>query len=163
MLNYIMKYWVVASYKINEIKRVERNLSNQNFVYFLPKIITKKFNSSVKEEVLFPGYIFINTSFEKYSLLKYTTGIKNVIKFGTNIPFLIDDEIKSIKMIEKASILDPEVSEVQIGQVAIISKGFLKGSMVKICSLPSKKRIDILLSILGSTRRVNIALNDLSL
>tara|TARA_B100000780_G_scaffold12523_1_gene8483 strand:+ start:203 stop:679 length:477 start_codon:yes stop_codon:yes gene_type:complete len=157
-----MKYWLIASYKINEIKRVERNLLNQKFIYFLPKIMIKKINSSIKEEVLFPGYIFINTSFENYSALQYTIGIKNVIKFGTNIPFITDGEIKSIKIIEERSKIDPVVSEVQIGQDAIISRGSLKGSMVKICSLPSKQRVGILLSFLGSTRRINIPERDLT-
>ena len=158
-----MKYWLIASYKINEIKRVESNLLNQKFDYFLPKIITKKINTNSKLEVLFPGYIFIKTSFENYSALRYTMGIKNIIKFGDNISFITDDEIKSIKMMEEASKIDPLVSKLKIGQDAIIASGSLKGSIVKICSLPSKKRVGILLSILGSTRRVNIALKDLSL
>ena len=57
-----MKYWHVATYKLNEIKRVETNLLNQKFDYYLPKITTKKINSSPIEKILFPGYIFIKIS-----------------------------------------------------------------------------------------------------
>ena len=74
------KNWIVATYKIKEVRKVKNNLSNQEFKYYLPKITTKKINSKPKEEVLFPGYIFVNTNFENYSALKYTTGIKNIIK-----------------------------------------------------------------------------------
>lgn len=158
-----MKYWFIASYKINEIKRLEQNLINQKFKYYLPKIVTKNINTfATKEEVLFPGYIFVNIGFKNYSKLKYTIGIKKVIKFGNSISFISDDEIKAIKSIEKTSKRDPVFSAIQIGQDAVVLKGSLKGSIVKVCSLPSKKRIDILLSILGSPRRVSIPLQNLS-
>ena len=77
-----MKYWHVATYKLNEIKRVETNLLNQKFDYYLPKITTKKINSSPSEKILFPGYIFIKISSKNFTSLKYTKGIKNIVKFG---------------------------------------------------------------------------------
>ena len=156
--------WLIALYKINEVKRVETNLLNQEFNFYLPKITITKINSNTKEEVLFPGYIFVNTSSENYSALKYTKGIINIIKFGNNIPHISDDEIKAMQMAEESSKLVPVVpvaSQIQVGQDAFISKGSLKGSMVKICSLPSKKRVGVLLSFLGSVRRVIIPEKDL--
>ena len=36
------KIWLIALYKINEVKRVEKNLLNQKFDYYLPKITKKK-------------------------------------------------------------------------------------------------------------------------
>ena len=158
-----MKYWIVATYKINEIKRVESNLLNQNFEYYSPKITTKKINSSPKKEALFPGYIFINTALDNYSSVKYTRGIKNVIKFGQNISYITEDEIKSINMLEESSRLDPFVSKIKIGQEMLIKSGSLKGNFVKICSLPSKKRVKVFLYFLGSLRRMSIPEKDLTL
>ena len=156
-----MKYWLVATYKINETKRVESNLSNQNFDYYLPKIKVKKPNSNPTKETLFPGYIFINISLEDYSSIKYTKGIKNVIKFGNSIPRLTDNEIKRIKSIEKSSESKPISSKIKIGQEALVSEGPFKGTLVKICSLPSKGRIEVFLTILGYLRRVKILKEDL--
>ena len=156
-----MKYWLVVTYKINEVKRLETNLINQNFDYYLPKIKIAKSNSSPKEEPLFPGYIFVKTSVKNYSALKYTIGIKNIIKFGHNISYISDDEIKEIQKVEKESRIKPLSSQLEIGQNAIIAKGSLKGSIVKICSLPSKDRVGILLSFLGSERKVIISEKDL--
>lgn len=156
-----MKYWVVATYKTNEIKRVEANLLNQKFEYYFPKIIIKKINSIPKEEALFPGYIFINICSSNLTSLKYTKGIKNIIKFGENISYLSEDEIKKIKILEKSSQLKPFISKIKIGQEAIIKVGSLKGSLVKICSLPSNKRVDILLYFLGSERKMSIPENQL--
>ena len=155
------KKWLVASYKNNEVNRVTCNLINQNFDFYLPKITTRKINFNPKVEVLFPGYIFVNTSIEKYSDLKYTMGIKNIIKFGDNISCISHEDIKSMQMAEETSKLDPVAQQIQIGQNATISKGSLKGMMVKICSLPSKERVDVFFNFLGSMRRVNISENDL--
>jgi len=155
------KKWLIALYKINEVKRVESNLLNQQFDYYLPKITTIKINSNPKVEVLFPGYIFINTSFENYSALKYTKGIKNVLKFGDKISYISGEDIKAIQMAEEISKSSPVASQIEIGQEAIVTKGFLKGSIVKICSLPSKKRVGILLYFLGSLRRASVSEKDL--
>ena len=155
------KKWLIALYKSNEVKRLESNLLNQNFDFYLPKITIKKINSNPKVEVLFPGYIFVNTSLENYAALKYTIGIKNIIKFGDNISCISNEEIKSMQMAEETSKIDPVAPQIQIGKDALISKGSLMGSMVKICSLPSRQRVGILLSFLGSMRRVTIPIKDL--
>jgi transcriptional antiterminator RfaH len=157
----MMKSWIVATYKSNEARRAERNLLNQNFDYYLPKITIKKINSKPKIEVLFPGYIFINTSFDNYSALKYTMGIRNIIKFGDNISCISEKEIEAMQMAEETSKIDPVASQIQIGQDVIIANGSLAGSIVKVCSLPSKERVGILLSFLGSLRRVTISEKDL--
>jgi transcription antitermination factor NusG len=156
------KKWLIALYKSNELKRVESNLLNQNFDYYLPKITIKKINSNSKEEVLFPGYIFINTNLENYSALKYTMGIKNIIKFGDNISCIPNQDIKSMQITEETSKIDPVAQQVQIGKDVLISNGSLRGSMVKICSLPSRERVDVLLTFLGSMRTVTIPVKDLT-
>ena len=155
------KKWLVASYRSNEVNRLERNLLNQNFYYYLPKVTTKKINSKPKEEILFPGYIFVNTNFENYSALKYTMGIINIIKFGDNISCISDEAIEAMKTVEETSKIDPVASQLQIGQDVMIANGSLAGSIVKVCSLSSKQRVSVLLSFLGSLRRVTILEKDL--
>lgn len=157
-----MNKWLVASYKINEVDIVQKNLENQNFEYFLPKIFTKKDNSNLlSSDIMFPGYIFINTNINKYSTLQYTKGIKKVLKYGNSISCINEDDIKSIKKIEQTSKVKPIISNIYIGQEVLIKGGFLKDNIVKICSLPANKRIDILIYILGSKRNINISLKQL--
>ena len=155
------KNWLVATYKINEVRRLERNLLNQKFDYYLPKITTKNINSRSKIEILFPGYIFVNISLDNYSALKYTMGIRNIIKFGDNISFISDEEIAAMQTVEETSKIDPVAPQIQIGQDVLIAKGSLAGSIVRVCSLPSKERVGILLSFLGSVRRINIPEKDI--
>ena len=158
---YMKKEWIIALYKINEINRLEKNLSNQGFNYYLPKITTKKANSIPEVEILFPGYIFINTTVENYSALKYTKGMKKILTFGNKISYLSNDDIKAMQIIEKTSKSSPVSRKAEIGQDVLVSKGSLKGSIVKICSLPSRKRVDILLYFLGSFRRVSVSEKDI--
>ena len=157
-----MKYWFIATYKINELNRVESNLINQNFKYYLPKILTKKPNNNLTEEVMFPGYIFIYANIDKYSSINYTKGIKNIIKFGESISYVTNEEIESIMIMEKSSRIEPLVTKIKIGQEVDIKSGSFKGNIAKICSLPSKKRVVILLHILGSFKRIEISEKDLS-
>ena len=110
----------------------------------MPKITIKNNNFISKEELLFPGYIFIKTTFDNYSTLSFTKGIKKILKFGSNISFMSEKDIAEIRMIEKNSKNEPFSFKVIIGQEANIIKGPLKGSLVEICSIPSNKRVDIL-------------------
>ena len=157
------KNWLVATYKLNEVRRLETNLLNQKFKYYLPKINTKKINSKPKLEALFPGYIFVYTNYKNYSALKYTIGIKNIIKFGDKIAYISNEEIEAIQMAEERSKIHPVVSQIKIGQDVIISKGSLKGIIAKVCSLPSKDRVEVFLTLLGHIRKVTIPGKDLIL
>ena len=158
-----MKVWMIATYKINELKRLKNNLQNQDLKYYHPKIITKKYNSTPKEEPLFSGYIFIYSGIENYSKIKFTRGISKVIRFNNNIATLKDDEICELKKIESESFSTPIIQEICIGQEAKISDGPLKGSFVTIASLPNKDRVNIFLHILGKKRKIATLLNEINL
>ena len=87
--------------------------------------------------------------------------LKDILKFGDQISFLSSEDIKAMQIVEKTSKSSPVAKQLQIGQDAYIKKGSLKGSIVKICSLPSKERVGVLLHFLGSARRVFISKKDL--
>ena len=152
-----MKNWIVALYKRNKEKDIKLNLRNQNFKFYIPKILRKKINSSIVEELMFPGYLFIEADLEYYSALRYTSGIKNIISFGNHIACLKDEDIFSIRAIEKFSYLDPVNLNFKVGHEARIQEGSFAGNIVKISSLPAKGRLDVLLYVLGSVRSINIS------
>jgi len=158
-----MKVWMVATYKINELKRLQENLHNQNFDYYNPKIITKKQNLSAKEESLFPGYIFIRANLENYQKIKYTKGIKKVISFNNNVAVLENDEIEELKRIEESSFTTPIIQKMYVGQEGTMSDGPFKGSLITIASLPKKNRVNIFVHILGTKRKVITSINEISL
>ena len=158
-----MKVWIVATYKINELKRLKDNLHNQNLEYYHPKIKTKKYNLIPKEEILFPGYIFIHSDIENYSKIKYTRGISKVIRFKNNIAMLENDEILELRKIESESFSKPIIQQISIGQEAVISEGPLKGSLITIASMPNKDRVNVFIHILGKKRKVTASLDEIKL
>ena len=157
-----MNKWLVASYKVSELKNLETNLKNQNFSYYLPKIIIHKTNCKIKEEALFPGYIFIDVNNKEYQSLNFTKGIKKIIKFGNNISYIDNSEIEDVKKFERSCQKFPLQRKIKIGQSVEIKEGSLKGNLVNICSLPAKDRVDIFINILGFKRKVNIELKNIS-
>jgi transcription antitermination factor NusG len=100
--------------------------------------------------------VFVNIGLDNYAALKYTLGIRNIIKFGEKISCMSSEDIKSMQITEEASRLDPITAKIKIGQEAEIREGFFKGNLVKICSLASKKRVDVLIKFLGSSRKISI-------
>jgi transcription antitermination factor NusG len=158
-----MKVWMIATFKINELKRLKENLQNQDLEYYHPKINTKKYNLILKDEPLFPGYIFIYSEIENYSKIKFTRGISKVIRFNNNIATLEDDEIIELKKIESESYSQPIIQQIHVGQEAIMSEGPLKGSFITIASLPNKDRVNIFIHILGKRRKVTTSLDEIKL
>lgn len=156
-----MKIWMVATYKVNQLKRLQENLQNQNFDFYNPTINIVKDNLSSKEEPLFPGYIFIHANLDNYQKIKYTKGISNIIKFDKNIAKLADEEILELRKIEKNSISDPIIQKIYVGQEGTMNDGPLKGSLISIASLPKNERINIFVHILGTKRQVNASLSEI--
>ena len=154
---------MVATYKKNELKRLQDNLLNQNFNYFNPKIKTKTHNLLLKQEHMFPGYIFINAEIESYQKIKYTKGISKVIGFNKNIAILSDDEIEELKDIQNNSFTEPISPKVFIGQETVMIDGPLKGSLVTIASMPRKDRVNIFIHILGTKRRISASLSEIKI
>ena len=158
-----MKVWMVATYKINQLKRLQENLKNQGFEFYNPKINISKHNSSPKEEFLFPGYIFIYAKLENYSKINFTKGISLVVRFSNNIAVLDVDEINQLKKIEYESYTKPIIQKVFVGQEGKMSDGPLKGSLVTIASLPKKERVNIFIHILGTKRKVSASLSEINI
>ena len=66
-----------------------------------------------------------------------------------------------MKIAEEASKLKPIIPLLKIGQEAIISSGTFKGNIVRICTSPTEQRVDALLNILGSARRITFLEKDI--
>ena len=59
--------------------------------------------------------------------------------------------------------MEPIIQKVSVGQEAEMPEGPFKGSLIKIASMPKKDRVNILIYILGSKRKISVALNELKI
>ncbi len=57
----------------------------------------------------------------------------------------------------------PIIQKVSVGQEAEMPEGPFKGSLIKIASMPKKDRVNILIYILGSKRKISVALNEIKI
>ena len=82
--------WIVVQTKINREIMAHKNLTNQGFEVFFPKIYNKIRSSTRIKKVLkplFPGYIFVKLS-QNFTKIKYTYGVSKIVSFGESLSFL---------------------------------------------------------------------------
>jgi transcription antitermination factor NusG len=152
--------WLVVRYKINQLKRLEHNLQNQNLNFYSPKITKKSYKTkALKEVILFPGYGFIKNGIKNIHAIKYTKGVIDVLKFGSNYAFINNDKIIELTNAEKISRKKPFCEDFYENDKIIIEDGLLKGQITKILSLQAKDRVNVLINILGSLKEIQISKN----
>jgi len=91
--------WLIAKTKVNQENRAEKNLINQGFTCFLPKITRRKLLNSHwidKSEVLFTSYIFIKKDnfCPNLALINNTYGVSRLLTSNdTGLPHFISSAI----------------------------------------------------------------------
>ncbi len=93
--------WIVIQTKSNNELKATVNLQRQGYFVFFPKILKHytSFNTLKKRiKPLFPGYIFVNLKEnQNWTKIRYTFGVKNIIKLGEEIYKIPNEIIKQIK------------------------------------------------------------------
>lgn len=109
-------------------------------------------------EPLFPSYIFIHTVLgNRLDEIRYTSGISGLVHFGQMIPVVPDTAIAELKQCFEAD--EPVLLEDQISagsEVRVGSGAFAHLAGVVLRSLPARKRVQILLDILGRPTLVEL-------
>ncbi len=144
------KKWYIVGIKPRKEKAVFAQLERIGVEYFYPVAKIKK-GKLLKEESLFPGYMFAKFSIgENYNNVRFTRGIKNIVRFGNSIPFLDDDFIEVLK--SKVS------GVIELGKPAVS-----QGETIRIKEGPFRGLIGEILSVKGSDERVVLLLKSASL
>ena len=166
-MNTVSKDWLVVRYKINESSRFQRNLMNQNFEFYIPRIFTNTQKSSNKKleakvEVLFPGYGFVRMAQTNLHALKYTLGLINIVRFGDQYAIATNLLINQLKELEASSKIQPIApKQLAKGNIVTVNMGPFKGYIAKILATPAKDRAKILVTFLGSERILNLSVEQL--
>jgi len=155
--------WCVVRYKIKERSRFERNLLNQNFEFYIPRIFIKTQKSDNKKtETLFPGYGFVRLAQTNLHALKYSLGLINIIAFGDQYAIANDSIITQLKELERSSSIQPRIpSQLAKGDMVTVNSGPFQGHIAKILAAPVQDRANILISFLGSERMLNFSVRQL--
>lgn len=151
--------WVAFNYFKKNEKTLISNLKNQDFEYFIPKVLIIKDNN-IKTDNLFPGYGFVKHN-NSITSLNFTRGVNKVVRFGSNYGLLNDDQIKKMKILMDESFASPIIQRKSINSQVKILNGPLKGISGKLISYSSKDRVVILYKMLG--RNITLELEESNL
>ena len=109
-------------------------------------------------EPLFPCYIFIRCVVEeKINEIKHTSGISQLVHFGNKIPQVADDIIEELQSCFEADDSIVVENRLMAGDEVTMADGAFAGMSAQVLkTLPAKKRVQILLDILGRPTIVEV-------
>ena len=89
-----MKHWYLVKTKSKQENIAILKLENQNFHVYCPFVLIRN-----KNEVLFPGYIFIqlDKDTQDWSPIRSTKGVLHIVRFGLSFAKIPDNIIEFIK------------------------------------------------------------------
>ena len=158
----IDKSWAVIKYNLLNETRLVDNLNNQNFTYYFPKILLKKYNQATLLN-LFPGYAFVQYDENKIHSLNYTKGLSYVLKSGVEYSLLDNIYINKIKGMQESSKKLPLRPMPKLNSEAVISSGPFKGIIKKIIGYRAEDRISFMYNLLGRDLVSDIDIKNLKL
>ena len=159
------KKWLVAQIKPKSYDLAFRNLERQGFETFMPKIkvTTKKENKFINKEVfVFPGYAFIGVDLQDsyWTKINSTYGVSKLLTFNNKPCEIAFDLIVTLKNRFENKI-DPIINEnLKKGDIIKFNNGPFAELVANIESVEEKKRIYVLLEVMGGHRKLEINLKE---
>jgi len=159
-------YWTVVISQPKNERLAQTNLVRQGYEVYFPMISRERLvrHKPVLETVpLFPRYLFVRVGLDRWSPIRSTRGVSNVLLFGSNPAKVSEEIVNSLKN-----------HEIEFSRPKDLSPRFYSGQPVKVVSgsflghlgifdhSTSKDRECILLKILGRETKVYVQASDLS-
>jgi transcriptional antiterminator RfaH len=124
---------------------------------------TRRGPANVTESV-FPGYLFARFDLDsELDRVRYTNGVSSVVHFGSRYPTISPATIEQLKACFGGGDVLPAQEEVSPGETLVITEGSFCGiEAVVLRTLPSRRRVQVLLDMLGTAATVELDLDSLS-
>jgi transcriptional antiterminator RfaH len=149
-----MKHWYLVKTKSKQEDIAILNLENQNFHVYCPYALIRN-----KNEVLFPGYIFIqlDKDTQNWSPIRSTKGVLYFVRFGLSYAKIPDNIIEFVKTnqlntLEKLK----NINKFKPGDKVQITDGVFKNCIAIFKSYKSDERVILLMNILGQQQKLTI-------
>jgi transcriptional antiterminator RfaH len=147
------KIWTAISVKPNQGDKAERNLEQQGFCYFAPKIkLTQRSNNRFvkKIKLMFPGYMFVRiaTNGEDVRKINSTIGVSNIIKTGGQIGAIPDAFIDDLQARVDDDVIFSD-NDLTPGQKVEVIKGPFVGLIAELARVDSTKRVQCLFDLIS--------------
>ena len=103
-------------------------------------------------EPLFPCYVFVRCVLEKsLDEIQYTNGVHGLVHFGQRIPPVADSIVEELRECFEAEDTMTVPDRISPGDEVTIGEGAFAGMRAYVLRLmPAKKRVQVLLEVLGA-------------
>lgn len=148
--------WYLLQCKPNQQKRAEEHLNNQGFKIYSPEIRAERIirrQRVVREEAVFPGYVFIQLNFNcNWRALHATRGVSRLVSFNGSPHMVPDDLVISLQ--QQYSTDQAPVALLKAGDFVQITEGCFKNIDAIVKAVTSDERIIVLMTILRSEQMI---------
>ena len=141
-------HWFIFTYYVLKENILYKNMFNQSFDCFIPKVKVIK-NNKKREMNLFPGYGFAYMDPSKLSSLKYTKGIKTLLRQGKGYASISSADISNLILHSENTLTNPIIYKPKIGDTIKINKGTFKNNLAQVIGLKGNERIKLMLNFLS--------------
>lgn len=156
--------WYVVLTKPRQEQRAADNLLAQGGTVFLPMLPVERIvrgKRCLVEEVLFPGYLFLQLPADSvlHSKVRSTFGVRGFLRFADQVVTVADAIIEDIRQ----RITLPASNEVfQPGEAVQFSSGPLKDYQAVFSGYSGEERAIVLISLLGQQNQLLVDLGAVS-
>lgn len=158
----VIPAWYSARTKPKHEHIAAANLhKSMNLEVFLPRIRIEKLTRRGLVRVvepLFPCYLFVRCVIEEsLNAIQHTSGVNRIVHFGGKIPQVPDPVIEELKeCFESDDVITVESQLLPGDEVTMATGAFAGMSALVLKSLPARKRVQVLLEILGRATPVEV-------
>jgi len=157
--------WYVIQCKSNQQQRAEANLCNQGFDIFSPYIAVERIvrrKRVVREEAVFPGYIFIRLNLEQsdWRALSSTRGVGKIVSFNGSPGSVSDDLINALH--QQFDIQEKPVALFKAGDKVQVTDGCFKDIEAIVKAVTPDERVIVLMRILHSPQTLAFPVTQLA-
>jgi transcriptional antiterminator RfaH len=109
-------------------------------------------------EPLFPGYLFVRCVLaDKLDELRYAYGISTVVQFGGRVSRVPDEVVEELQRHFLAEVPVVMADSLKPGAEVVVAAGAFEGMRASVLrTLPARRRVQILLEILGRSTVVEV-------
>lgn len=156
--------WYLLQCKPNQQNRAQAHLDNQGFTTYAPRLKAERIfrrKRIVRDEVVFPGYLFIQLApHSDWRALHATRGVSRLVSFNNEPHRIEDDLIASLR--QQYSPQQTPSSLFKPGDAVSITDGCFKDIQAIVKAVTSDERIIVLMNILQSRQLVAFPVTQLA-
>ena len=159
-----MASWAACQIHSQRERLAHHFLALAGFTTWFPQVRERKIIRGRRQDVLlplFPGYTFILITLQ-WSAAHYAPGVVRLVMDGARPARVPDQVIEALQAREKNGVIDlpKPPPKLRVGARVRVTGGPFGGHIGLVAGMSPRERVVVLLSLLGSQQRVEMAASD---